>query len=54
MEVKELIQNYQSPNYQLHLGFSPLKQDANSFTLQKSTELGIDSITQVITERTVK
>lgn len=39
--------------FNIHLAFAPLKKDANDYALEKSCELGITEVTQVITQNTV-
>lgn len=48
----EKIKDSESIHKWVHLFFSPLKSTANTFLIAKATELGVNEITQVITERT--
>lgn len=50
--VKEQIKKPKKNKYQIHLAYAPLKKDANDYTIEKSCELGITEITQVITQNT--
>lgn len=46
------IKDSETTDKWIHLLFAPLKNTANSFLITKATELGVNEITQVITERT--
>ncbi|MCL2566630.1 MAG: 16S rRNA (uracil(1498)-N(3))-methyltransferase [Alphaproteobacteria bacterium] len=49
VNVLQLIKAPALKNCHLHLAYAPLKKDANDFVLEKSVELGVHEITQVIT-----
>ena len=50
--VKNVINNYEKRNYHLHMAISPLKNpDRFEWFLEKATEIGIDEITPLLSER---
>ncbi len=51
--VVKKIKDYKKDDLQIILAYSPLKKNCNDFVIEKSTELGIKKIVQIITERTV-
>jgi 16S rRNA (uracil1498-N3)-methyltransferase len=53
VKVDEIIQEFEKRNYRLHIAISPLKNtDRLEWFLEKATEIGIDSITPILCERT--
>jgi 16S rRNA (uracil1498-N3)-methyltransferase len=55
VQVLDVKLNYGKRNYYLHLAISPLKSlDRFEWFLEKATELGIDEITPIITQRSEK
>jgi 16S rRNA (uracil1498-N3)-methyltransferase len=55
VEVLDVKLNYGARNYKLHLAISPLKNvDRFEWFLEKATEIGIDEITPILTQRTEK
>ncbi|MFL1780916.1 16S rRNA (uracil(1498)-N(3))-methyltransferase [Candidatus Hepatincolaceae symbiont of Richtersius coronifer] len=53
LHILKKLNSYQKPLFNLHLAYAPLKKEANDFVLEKSTELGINEITPIITNYTV-
>lgn len=55
VQVLDVKLNYGARNYKLHLAISPLKSlDRFEWFLEKATEIGIDEITPIITQRSEK
>ncbi len=55
VQVLDVQLNYGKRNYYLHVAISPLKSlDRFEWFLEKATELGIDEITPIITQRSEK
>jgi len=54
LEVIEKYQNKNKVKRKVHLFLAILKKENFEIALEKATELGIESITSIITERTVK
>lgn len=55
VQVLDVKLNYGKRNYYLHLAISPLKSlDRFEWFLEKATEIGIDEITPIITQRSEK
>lgn len=55
VQVLDVKLNYAQRNYQLHIAISPLKSlDRFEWFLEKATEIGIDEITPIITQRSEK
>lgn len=55
VQVLDVKLNYGKRNYYLHVAISPLKSlDRFEWFLEKATELGIDEITPIITQRSEK
>jgi 16S rRNA (uracil1498-N3)-methyltransferase len=53
--VEEVIKEFEKRNYNLHIAISPLKNaDRFEWFLEKATEIGIDTITPLICNRTEK
>lgn len=52
-QKQQLIQSYIAPLVTLGLFYAPLKQESTSFLLEKTTELGISTLCNVITQHTV-
>jgi len=53
VSVESKIENYNRRNYQLHIAISPTKSaDRTEWFLEKATELGVDKVTFVFTQRT--
>ncbi len=53
LEVLEKIKDFTPPKYLLHLAYAPLKKDANDFVIEKSCELGVSALSNIITNRCV-
>lgn len=53
IEVLEKIREPIVYNHNLHLAYAPLKKDATDCLLEKATELGVNTITQIISARCV-
>ncbi len=51
--LKHQIYKPKKKEINIHLAYAPLKKDANNYVLEKSCELGVTEITQVITQNTV-
>lgn len=51
-QVLEQYKAYSVPKQHLHLAFAPLKKDATDIVLEKATELGVNELSSIITERT--
>ncbi len=55
VQVLDVKLNYGKRNYHLHIAISPLKSpDRFEWFLEKATEIGIDEITPIITQRSEK
>lgn len=55
VQVLDVQLNYGKRNYRLHIAVSPLKSlDRFEWFLEKATEIGIDEITPIITQRSEK
>lgn len=55
VQVLDVKLNYGTRNYRLHVAISPLKSlDRFEWFLEKATEIGIDEITPIITQRSEK
>jgi 16S rRNA (uracil1498-N3)-methyltransferase len=55
VQVLDVKLNYGKRNYRLHMAISPLKSlDRFEWFLEKATEIGIDEITPIITQRSEK
>lgn len=55
VQVLDVKLNYGARNYRLHIAISPLKSlDRFEWFLEKATEIGIDEITPIITQRSEK
>ncbi len=55
VQVLDVKLNYGKRNYRLHVAISPLKSlDRFEWFLEKATEIGIDEITPIITQRSEK
>jgi 16S rRNA (uracil1498-N3)-methyltransferase len=55
VEIVETIEEYGKKNYYLHIAIAPTKNtDRFEWFLEKATEIGIDEITPLICERSVK
>lgn len=52
IQILEQYKEYILPKQHIHLAFAPLKKDATDIVLEKATELGVQEISFVITERT--
>ncbi len=53
MQIIERFSRTNDKYYKLTLYFAVLKGDKNEFIIQKATEIGIDSLVPVITDRTI-
>jgi 16S rRNA (uracil1498-N3)-methyltransferase len=53
VEIVEKLKDFIPEKNITNLFFAPLKKDATDFVIEKATELGITSITQVLTQYTV-
>lgn len=55
LTIEEIIQNYHSRHFKLHIAISPLQQvERFEWFLEKATESGIDEITPILCEHTEK
>jgi 16S rRNA (uracil1498-N3)-methyltransferase len=53
VEITKQIKAFEEQTIKHHLFYSPLKKDSNDFVIEKTTELGIHSICNLITARCV-
>lgn len=53
VELQSKIKEPKPNDFNIHLAYAPLKKDANDYALEKSCELGVNEITQIITQNTV-
>lgn len=53
IKVLEKVREPVAYKYNMHLCYVPLKKDASDFLIEKAVELGINTITQVISDRGV-
>jgi 16S rRNA (uracil1498-N3)-methyltransferase len=53
LEVLEQVRQPTIYQYDLHLAYVPLKKDSTDFLIEKAVELGVNSITQIISSRCV-